>query len=298
MSTSLQLRDPRGFSLLEMLVAMAVLSVMMVFLFNLVAQTMRAWETGARQVEAAQAARVGLDMMARELQSAFGGVGVASTTIAATTVTNFIPFFAQNNATALWGLPAASVFPATNSSQLFAVGPNPDETNNLSEFGYLCVFVTTRSDGEVGYHNMPGYRYYLLRHAPPSTNWTDFYYRGAVNDNWLNIVEGIGQGIRGSHRVPLIPNCYQISLAFASNNSSGVLSWSTNWPSRTNLPAGVLVTAKVMDEKTAARLEVVKNKGMLTDSDVSPTSTTDAGRILREGTVEVRRFIPFVNNQQ
>jgi uncharacterized protein (TIGR02599 family) len=60
----------RGFSLLEVLVAMAVLSVMMVFLFNLVAQTMRAWEIGNKQVEATQVARIGLDVMAQNLQSA------------------------------------------------------------------------------------------------------------------------------------------------------------------------------------------------------------------------------------
>jgi hypothetical protein len=60
------------------------------------------------------------------------------------------------------------------------------------------------------------------------------------------------------------------------------------------LPAGVSVTAKVMDEKTAARIASLRPNG-LTAADVADGATSDVARILREGTVEVHRFIPFVN---
>lgn len=280
-----------AFSLLEMLVAMAVLSVMMAFLFNLVAQVMRAWEGGTRRIETAQAARIGLDTMARELQSAFGGVGVINNPLNPTaTVSNVIPFFATNQGTALWGLPAAFRV-APQSAQLFAVAPVEGETNAPGELGFMCVYVTGVSANEPGYHNLRGYRYYMLRHAP-SASRGDFFYRGAPNTNWIS-ESAQGGGIQDGYRVALIPNCYQISLAFASNNN-GVLSWSTTWASQTNMPAGVLVTAKVMDEKTAARLQAVQSNG-LTAADVASNSSTLAGRILREGTVEVRRFIPFAN---
>jgi prepilin-type N-terminal cleavage/methylation domain-containing protein len=280
-----------AFSLLEMLVAMAVLSVMMAFLFNLVAQVMRAWEVGARRIEAAQSARVGLDTMARELQSAFGGVGVINNPLNPTaTVSNVIPFFATNQGTALWGLPSACRV-APESGQIFAVAPLEGETNSMGELGFMCVYVTGVSANEPGYHNLRGFRYYLLRHAPPSTN-SDFFYRGTPTTTWIS-QSAPGGGIQDGLRIALIPNCYQINLAFASNNN-GVLSWTTNWASQTNMPAGVLVTAKVMDEKTAARLQAVQSNG-LTAADVASNSTTVAGRILREGTVEVRRFIPFAN---
>ncbi len=286
----------RAFSLLEMLVAMGVLSIMMAFLFNLVSQTMRAWENGARRVEAAQAARIGLDTMARELQSAFGGVGsIANPASPSSSIACIIPFFATNGATGLWGLPAGPFTAAPQSGQLFAVAPNTSDTNNFAEFGYLSVYVTSQSAGSPGYHNLRGFRYYLLRHVPPSTNGTDFFFRDSVSTNWMTS-RAQGGGIQDGHRVALIPNCYQVSFAFASNNN-GVLSWSTNWASQTNMPAGVLVTAKVIDEKTAARLQAVQSNG-LTVADLAPASTTTAGRILREGTVEVRRFIPFVNNSR
>ena len=284
----------RAFSLLEMLVAMAILSLMMVFLFNLVAQTMRAWESGGRQIEAAQAARIGLDTMARELQTAFGGQGVISDPLTpGALVTNTIPFFATNQGTALWGLPSSAFTVAPNSGQLFAVAPLSGEGNAFGELGYMSVYVTQQSAGNPGYHNLRGYRYYLIRHSPPLTNGTDIFYRGNPNTNWM-VSQAGGGGVSVGHRIALIPNCYQIGFAFASNSSNGVLSWSTTWASQTNMPAGVLITAKVMDEKTAARIAVLKSNG-LTATDVTNGATTDVGRILREGTVEVHRFVPFVN---
>ena len=275
---------------------MAVLSIMMAFLFNLVAQSTRAWESGARRVEAAQAARIGLDSMARELQSAFGGVGtVVNPTNPSSTISSIVPFYAANQATALLGLPAGPFQAATNSGQLFTVAPVPASTNSLGEFGYMSVYVTSQSSGNPGYHNLRGFRYYLLRHNPPSTNGTDFYYRGTANSNWITSTAQ-GGGIQDGHRVALIPNCYHISFAFASNNN-GTLAWSTNWTSQTNMPDGLLVAVKVIDEKTAARLQAVQSNG-LSASDLEPGSSTTAARILREGTVEVRRFIPLVNNKR
>jgi hypothetical protein len=73
-----------------------------------------------------------------------------------------------------------------------------------------------------------------------------------------------------------------------------VLAWSTNWNSQTNTPAGVLVTAKVMDEKTAARIAALRPNG-LESQDLDEASNENVPRLLREGTVEVHRFIPFIN---
>jgi len=293
---------PFGFSLLELLVAMAILSIMMTFLFNLVAQTMRAWESGARRVEAAQAARIGLDFMARELQSAFGGVGVAFSNNTPTLVTNYIPFFASNGDNSTRGLPAPTFRAALGSGQLFAVAPVAEHTNSFGELGYLCVYVSDRGPALPGYHNLMGYRYYLLRHTSGwrneggSTN-TDFYFRDPPTPGWETYTKR-GGGMQDNERSSLINNCYQISFSFASNNNDGRIVWVDDWPSQTTMPDGVLVTAKVIDEKTAARLEVVLNKQPLNGVDLEPGSETVAGRILREGTVEVRRFIPFVNNSR
>lgn len=294
--------SPAAFSLLEMLVAMAVLSIMMAFLFNLVAQTMRAWEGGGRQVEAAQAARLGLQTMADDLQFAFGGSAVAANlTAGGAGKTNIVPFFSKNNATDSLGVPAALPL-APSSGQIFAVAPLASASNVFHELGYMSVYVTRAPDGE-GYGTMRGRRYYLLRHAVHATNSGvtgvgNFFYANALppnpaaNGQWLS--EGTEAVSSGSGtRTPLIPNCYQLKLSYAANNN-GVLSFSDQWTAGDRLPAGVLISAKVMDEKTAARIAALQSNG-LTAADVAAGSATDVGRILREGTVEVHRFVPFVN---
>jgi len=296
-------RSTGGFSLIEMLVAMAVLTLMMTFLFNLVAQTLRAWEGGNRQIEAAQAARIGLETMAQDLQWAFGGSATASPlNFDGPTRRSIIPFFATNNATATLGLPGALTL-ARNSAQIFAVAPVASAGNEFHELGYMSTFVTSARAGE-GYHHLPGRRYVLLRHAISATNNAasargNFFYTDNLPANqtagneWLT--EG-SQAVDNYFRTSIIPNCYQFTLRFATN-SNGSLSFVDNWTEWSTLPAGVLVTAKVMDEKTATRIAQLRPSG-LTAADLAENSTSDVSRILREGTSEVRRFIPFTNQQQ
>jgi prepilin-type N-terminal cleavage/methylation domain-containing protein len=294
----------RAFSLLEMLVAMAILSLMMVFLFNLVAQTMRAWEGGSRQIEAAQAARIGLETMAQDLQYALGGSAVAPALQTGATKTSIIPFFSTNNSSNQLGVPT-NLPVAPSSGQIFAVAPLREENNELSEIGYMSIFVTRATLGE-GYGAMRGRRYYLIRHAVPSTSAgaagrADFFYTNSLPPNqaapgqWITEASEALSLVGAGRRPPLIPNCYQLKFRYGSNNN-GVLSFSDTWAAGDVLPAGVLVTAKVMDEKTAARIAVLRSNG-LTAADVADGATSDVARILREGSVEVHRFIPFVNSR-
>jgi prepilin-type N-terminal cleavage/methylation domain-containing protein len=293
----------RAFSLLEVLVAMAVLTIMMAFLFNLVAQTMRAWESGSKQIEAAQMARLGLDQMAQDLQFALGGSVNSLPWQGSPTKTNYVPFFTENNTTARIGLPSALPL-APSSGLIFAVAPLPSDGNQLCELGYVSVFVKNANEGE-GYGTMRGRRYYLLRHAVSGTNATaagtgNFFYANSFpsdqtgSDQWISEKTDSVSNVGGGRR-PLIQNCYSLTFSYASNNS-GVLSFSDEWTAVDRLPAGVLVTAKVMDEKTAARIASLRRDG-LTDADVAEGATSDVARILREGTVEVRRFIPFANSK-
>jgi hypothetical protein len=97
-------------------------------------------------------------------------------------------------------------------------------------------------------------------------------------------------------RTPIIPNCYQINFLYFTNDANGALSPTDSWPSEDRIPNGILVTAKVMDEKTANRISRLQPSG-LTANDLLPNSSTVVGRLVREGTVEVRRFIPFVNSE-
>jgi len=289
----------RGFSLLETLVAMAGLSIMMVFLFNLVAQTIRAWEGGNRRVEAAQAARIGLETVAQDLQFALGGSQVgAPLELGGLSKTNIVPFFSVNDASSRIGLPSALLL-APSSGQIFAVAPLLSASNSLHEIGYFSVYVTAADQGE-GYSTMRGRRYVLMRHVISGTNSSgNFAYVDALpadqtsSGQWLT--ENTQTVSQTYERGSLIPNCYQVSFLYATNNN-GVLEFVPSWTAGSVLPAGVLVTAKVMDEKTAARVAQLQPNG-LTAADVADDSATTVGRVLREGTSEVRRFIPFVNSR-
>ena len=60
-------RRTSGFTLLELLAAMAVLSILAVVLFQTMNQASRGWEQGQRTVEIGQQARTALDYMAKEI---------------------------------------------------------------------------------------------------------------------------------------------------------------------------------------------------------------------------------------
>jgi prepilin-type N-terminal cleavage/methylation domain-containing protein len=283
----------RGFSLLEVLVAMAVLAIMMVFMFNLVAQSTVAWESGSRQIDAAQAARIGLDLMARDLQHAVAANMPGGTN---NTTPNIAPFFFSGNPGAIPGESASALKPPPNSAQLFAVAPLALETATnapFAEIGFMSVFSALPE----GYDVLAGNRYYLLWHSPSLSTTgepvSEIYYRKTVDPKWVG---NAPDTIRGdANRMALIDNCYQMQVLFATNDASGNLKFTPTWTSQESLPAGALITLKVMDRKTAARVAALRPSG-LTAGDVQTNSTTDAGRVLREGTVEVSRFVPFLNS--
>lgn len=275
---------------------MAVLAVMMAFMFTLVANSLRVWESGVRQIEAVQAARIGLDRIADELlfsmsQSADvlrdGG----------STITNIIPFTAVVPS----GSTAAPV-PADNASivsmppmsaQLYAVSPVMDPLaahGPFTEVGYYCSYNRDTNP----YAGMSPRSYYLMWHRPTGQQEPkhDVYFRGSVSTNWFAGSDN-GAGI-GGNRWPLVDNCYNMRLQFASNSAAG-LQFTNNWPATNSLPAGVLVTLSVFDSKTAARLRQLRPGG-LTAGDLATNATGDVPRILREGTVQVSRFVPFLNS--
>jgi len=285
----------RGFSLLEVLVAMAVLAIMMVFMFNLVAQSTVAWESGSRQIDAAQAARIGLDLMARDLQHAVAAeIPVATPTGGVNR--NIAPFFFSGNPGAVPGEPAAALKAPPNSAQLFAVAPlaSSAATNSpFTEIGFFSAFSAQTN----GFVSLAPLRYYLLWHSPSSATTgepiAEIYYRQTANSNWIrNTPDSV---VEDGNRMALIDNCYQMQVLFATNDVDGVLKFTPTWTSQQSLPAGALITLKVMDRKTAARIASLRPAG-LTAADVQTNSTTDAGRVLREGTVEVSRFVPFLNS--
>jgi len=294
--------NPRtaAFSLAEMLVAMAVLSLMLVFMFNLVSQAISSWERGAKQVEGSLVARIGLDRMAADLKYAMAGGGFVSAPMpggqAGLPQTNVLPFYAKENVTSLPG-ESGNLAAAPESDVVFAVAPVAEEeaTNGpFAEVGFLAAYVA-KADGHA---TLAGQRYYLLRHSPfkeGKDNVTEpvnnFFFRSsnAVSTNWF------AEGAQTTNRLALVDDCYQMQLQYATNNQQGKLVFTESWTNQTSLPAGVLVTLKIMDAKTAARIRQMRPQG-LTTADVQPGANSDVARVLRAGTKEISRFIPFLNS--
>jgi prepilin-type N-terminal cleavage/methylation domain-containing protein len=275
--THLKDSKQRGFSLLEMLVAMVVLSLMMVFLFNIVAQTIKGWEIGARRVETAFAARVGLDYMARELQASFAGAAVARQTEGnLAEVTNVAPFLVLGPNANLPGGEASRWRAAPDSQKIFSVAPHTSHTNFPGEVGFFCARITDRN----GYFEMPFDSYFLVMHRVRYTAASaTFFFRNQPDNTWVN---------RGVFN-PLIPNCYRLQLAFFTNNNAGVLTpVNGDWTATDALPAGVVATISVMDAKTAAR---VRQLGGVNTNDATIRA------VLQQGTVEMSRFIPFTTSK-
>jgi hypothetical protein len=266
---------------------MAVLTMMMTFMFAMLGGTIRLWEQGNSQVEAAQAARIGLNKMALDVQSAMAA-SATSTTPVGTTVTNIVPFLAESPAGSPRGWDSSEVQSAAGSDQLFGVRATGDPTDPFNEFGYTCVYVS-KADGV---DPMRGNRYFLAAHRVSSSDG-DFYLRGAPSLAWANETDATDR------RFPIIDNCVRLELLYASNSGSAV-TWTNTWGSQTNLPLGVLATVIAIDSRTAERVAQLNGGASLAAADI--TSITNGGAplpgiqtLLRNGAVVLRRFIPFRN---
>ena len=285
-------RTHRAFTLLEVLVAVSILAVMMTFLFNLLGSSVKLWEVGNKRIEAAQAARVGLNIIAQDLQSAFAG-SVTSYTSSGTPVVNIAPFFANEDpdddeVIDLGG--GAQNSPG--SQQLYGVLASGNSTIPYKEFGYLCVFL----DDDDGTLSMIGNRYYLVRKlANGDADGGNFFLRAASNE-WMS---------DSSTFSPLIDNCLRVTFQYYGNQTSayGVPSWTTagSWSPRDRLPLGVLVTVTVIDSKTAIKVADIKGDAALSNDEINSiflTTSPAAGveTLLRQGAVTMSRFIPLNRN--
>jgi prepilin-type N-terminal cleavage/methylation domain-containing protein len=292
--------EREAFTLLEMLVAMAVVGLMMAFMFNMVAQAIRTWEVGGRRMEGAQAARVGMNYIAQELQFAMAGVRSAPGN-PTPNILNTITFVAIRNATAIPGGSSPNLVASAGSDQLFFVAPVGavgSDRNPFGEVGYMNLFA--RSTG--AYH-MTGQRYYLVRHGfiagGTNIDYSDFYNRGIntnISTNWINTPT-----VGNENRTPIVDNCIQLKFEYAVKKSDGGFNMTNSWTNRTNLPLGVLVTMRVLDTKSANRIAALRGDNPLTVQQLESLtngqpSTDPVVGILREGTTTLRRFVPLLQS--
>jgi hypothetical protein len=271
--------------------------MMMTFLFNLLGASTKLWEIGNKKIEAAQAARVGLNIMASDLKDAVSANNTAQ--ISSGNITCVIPFIALGNSTTTAMGMGGGAQNALGSQQVAGVLLTDNPNIPYNEFGYMAVFV----DDPNGSVSMIGKRYYLVKQTDSSGSMGgNFYFQGAPNATWYTN--------SGSY-YPVIENCIRLKFDFYGNqtDSSGPPSWVPNWenssgPIVDRLPLGVLVTISIVDSKTATKLAALSGNSALSEIDITAGLNAAAGygaasslnpiqSLISQGSVTLSRFIPF-----
>ena len=290
-----------AFTLLEVLVATAVLALMMTFLFNLLGSSTKLWETGNKKIEAAQAARVGLNIIASDLQNAFAGK-MASYNSSGNAYYNTVPFLGVDSSdSSTSGTLSNSLIPAEGSDKIFGVFLTNNSSNAFEQFDFQCVYV----DDSDGFLNMRGYRYYLISQSRND----NFYFtsnNSTTSHDWPSPTPGTPS--------PIVDNCIRLTFRYYGNqttltsqtSSNGTRSFTSNgtWSSNATTahpPLGVLVTITVLDSKTAEKIKPPLSEGDITagiNAALGLGNATDSynQRLIRQGSETMSRFIPLNPN--
>lgn len=299
-----------AFTLLEILVALAILSIMMAFLFSMIGSGTRLWETGNKRIEATQAARVGLNTIERELRQAFAG-SVTTYKSDGTAVQNTAPFEAIDtpSETDTLGL-GNGAENAEGSQQLRAVVSTGDPNDPYKEIGLMCVHRGGASDDAME----PG-RYYLVLKflpatLPPGAQKMDpgqFFMQGPGTWNSSG---------REENFIPLIDNCIRLTFRYYGieapqnpadpdydpDDEANKPAWSSGWSPNNRLPLGVLVTITVLDSRTAEKVKAVTGGSALSANDIDAgiaaaqgqgAANSNLQRLIAQGAVTMSRFIPL-----
>jgi prepilin-type N-terminal cleavage/methylation domain-containing protein len=281
----------KAFTLVELLVAMAILAMMMASMFSMLSGSMAAWQSGNKRIEAAQNARVGLNLIASDLRRAIASQQISYTSNG-TQITNVIPFFAVDSPSSAIDLGGGAVN-AGGSQQLFGVLATGKTNQPFEEFGYLCVYLS--SDDGV---NMAGKKFYLVRKSS-TTAAADFYLRDNATTNFAANSEAFS---------PVIENCIRLELSYPqtnaagdiNTNSSGQFGFTNSWTSQTKLPPGILVSIWVLDSKTATKLASMSGGALSAAQIESITNTGSLSSsievLLKQGVVRMQRFVPLNKN--
>ena len=295
-----------AFTLLEVLVATAVLAMMMTVLFNLLGASTKLWEIGNKKMEAAQAARIGLNILASDLKNAVSANHTAQTSSG--NVTCIIPFISLgSNTTTSLALNSGGAENALGSQQMAGVllTDNPDIP--YKEFGYMAIYLNDPN----GYDSMIGKRYYLVKQTDDAddsdvgSKGGNVYFSGNVSNNWMSTTVSPQSGAY----YPVVENCIRLKFNYYGNttDSTGTPNWVPNWenssgPIVDRLPLGVLVTISIVDSRTATKLAALSNNSALSESDITAGLDAAAGNgtvsdpipsLISQGSVTLSRFIPF-----
>lgn len=290
---------PACFTLVEILAAIAILSILFTIMFGILQQVSTGWQAANRRVEAAQAARLALEQIAYDLENCVvvrrvgqPVPGLAGQT-GAQALTNLAYGFAFANA------PATPSWVAQEISQpndmIFVVTPSRQSLqgagNDLMETGYVPVWVSRTSGGQPGYGNVRAGRYALLQHRPTTnlvqgvgsaktTNlvpMSDF----TINSLGWETTPGI-EDPNSKNFIPVVDNCVGFDIKFSYTNNTGQRftgistwgrpnlnptaaagqRWTGNPAGIDGLPQSATITMCVLDERSAERIYRLRTNGL------------------------------------
>jgi type II secretory pathway pseudopilin PulG len=318
----------RSFTLVEILAATGILSVLMAIMFGILQQTSRGWQAANRRVEASQVARLALDQIASDLENCVavgqGGVPVPGMNNPA----NYAFGFVHANAPGMNDLPGmGAVNISRPNDTIFVVTPYPQSlclgAGDLCEVGYIPAYNSARTN--VG-SMRPG-RYYLLRHFPfsptnpaGSGSFSDTIGFRPNNDflrnpgRWEQTPAGTSQ----TNFLPIVDNCLKFNITFFYTNSNGVMftnvpSWgrptpqggSVRWVGNPagveGLPLGAVIQMCLVDDRTGERIWRVRGNTALDlpEKEGIPTNwmavREDLRRTLQESVLTLERRVYFKN---
>ena len=299
----------RAFTLVELLAAMVVLALLMVMIFAIFNQASKAWLLAENRTETFQSARLALDLMSRDLESAIATQHVNNTAIGGGSVPGIAAMplitFEDSGSATIAGVTRGFAPPYGQSTApndaIFFVTQAPDSRNNgtfidLAECGYYVAFAN--SSGLAG---MTTGNYYLFRHYVRSNaaggGWDVFSNPTAW---WTTPAPGPGVMVLDT---PLVENAIRFEMFYEYVNGAAtaeVQNWNTYVSGPPNppisdptmqLPHAIHIQLSVLDRRAAARLAALWGSSGLSQSDLANlpfhpelvATYAAAPRILQEG---------------
>lgn len=259
-----------SFTLVELLAATGVLSILFTIMFGILQQTSAGWQAANRRVEASQVARLALDQIASDLENC---VAVASTNFLPSGTTNYAFGFAHSNGPSGAFPSATGISYAPPNDSIAVVTPFfPSRTSgqsDLYEVGYSAIFVD-RADG---YSTMRGRRHYLLRFTTLSNQAGRIIFANDFLSN-SNGWETTPPGVSTVLRLPFVDNCLKFDVQFIDNTGATNATWpragAVGW---TGLPRAAEITLCVVDDRAAERLNRLNGSAALSPAVIAALPT-------------------------
>lgn len=314
------LRQPASFTLVEILAATAILSILFAIMFGILQQTSVGWQAANRKVEASQAARLALEQISKDLENCLVVIRTNVPVPGTNTLMNYAFGFAHldasqkaNVASSSWTSSGAP--PVDPNDSIFVVTQMPASgstgTGDLCEIGYVPIFIAAPG----GFGNTPEGRYVLCR-SLPLTNGVpvnDFLTNSA---NW-ELTPGVWEGgQRLSNFFPIVDHCLRFEVRFVYTNAFGtVVTDASTWGRPTTngtwvgspggaqgLPLAADITLSVLDERSAERLFRIQGRTVLLagtlqmiPTNLAAVSPVAVRRTLEEGLTTFSRRVYFKN---